>query len=458
MKTDRLSSRLTRLTPAKGLYYLLILLFFVGCNQPQANGENKGTTPNTITTEAVNNAGNKGSDAITVVNWNIEWLGSPTQGPKNKEQQLQNAIKIMGYLKADIYCLCEIVNPAALKKLTSSLGGNYAYALSDYASGASSTRDAGYANSQKLAFIYNKQIFKNIKTSGYLKQNPKTGYYFAAGRYPFELQTTVHTPDLDQKVDFLIIHAKSGADLSSYDRRLQGATILKAALDKDKSEQPFILLGDFNDHVIGSITKGKTSPYDCFMQDPNYYVLTQDLSNLRSTLDYPGVIDQQIISKELNKFYKAASVKIRTDITSVVPDFKNGHTSDHYPVSSIFVFSKALAEAPPLQATASKAVAITTTKSGAAAGEDIDAPQRLQQRIFTASVTTGGILVRAAAKSRNIQFILYNKRQHKVLSVHRKYILKGDSFRIRTPKLYKGDYNLVIFSDHGKQVLPFSVK
>jgi len=449
VKTDRFRSHPIKVMPVKNLYYLLILIFFVGCNQPQANGENKtAAQKNAVTVNGQGNTTNNTADAITVVNWNIEWLGSASHGPKDKEQQLSNTKKILAYLKAGLYCLCEIVDPNALKQLATSLGSRYAYTLSGYASGAASSADPGYDNAQKLAYIYNKDVFKNIHASGYLQHNPKAGYYFAAGRYPFELQATIHTESRDQSVDFLIIHAKSGADRSSYNRRLQGALNLKAALDKDKAGRAFMLLGDFNDHVTGSITNGKGSPYACFVQDPAYHVLTGELKDARSTLDYPGVIDHQIVSEQLYKYYKAGSAKIRTDITQVVPEFNKGQTSDHYPVSSMFVFSSTTAEAPAPEVRGSVAEATD---------ESADAPQRLQQRIFTANVSTGNIMVHATAKTRNIQFILYNKKQHKVLSVHRKYILKGDSFRIRTPSLYKGDYTLVILSDHGKQVLPFSV-
>jgi len=430
----------------KNTYCLLILLFFVGCNQQKANGENKATLGQPA---AQARTASEQKSAVTVVSWNIEWLGSLSNGPRDKGKQLQNTIKVLRYLKADLYCLCEIVDPKSLTTLTAALGSNYACALSGYASGARTSRDPGYANAQKMAFIYNTDRFKNAHTSAYLQADPRAGFYFASGRYPFVLEATVHTAETDQQVDFMIIHGKSGADLGSYDRRLKAADILKTALDKDKKNGSVMLLGDFNDHVKGSITQGKPSPYAAFVQDPSYRVLTLALADQTSTLGYPGVIDQQILSAALNRFYREGSVKIRTDITAAVPDFKRGNTSDHYPVSSVFIFDKERSAAAPL------AAGNTNTTEGSGAS---DLPQNLQQRIFSAQVGTGHIVIRATVKSRNIQFILYNKRQHKVLSVHRKYILKGDSFELKTPQLYKGDYTLVIFSDHGKQVIQFSVK
>ena len=445
--------------PKNSLLYVLILVLFMGCNQPKANGENQATGQSAVQTEVPQASNNNGSSTIKVVNWNIEWLGSASNGPKDKALQLANAIKILQYLKADMYCLCEIVDPQSLKSLTAGLGSAYSYALSDYAAGARSKTDPGYANSQKLAFIYNNQVFKNVQTSGYLRNNARIGYYFASGRYPFELDATVHTAQTVQKLSFLIIHGKSGADPTSYERRLNGATGLKSALDQDKAGQAFILLGDFNDHVNGSITAGKVSAYNCFVADPAYHILTLPLSSQRSTLGYPGVIDQQIISSPLNRFYKAGSTQIRTDVIKVVPDFKSGSTSDHYPVSSEFIFDK------PAATTRIETAADNANKQAAASNHpDTDlaasgaTPQNLQLRIFDATIKTGSIWVTASQKVNNIQFILYNKRQHKVMSVHRKYILKGDTFKIKTPNLYAGDYTLVIFSDHGKQVIAFTVK
>ncbi|SEA03102.1 Metal-dependent hydrolase, endonuclease/exonuclease/phosphatase family [Arachidicoccus rhizosphaerae] len=445
--------------PKNSLLYVLILVLFMGCNQPKANGENQATGQSAVQTEVPQASNNNGSSTIKVVNWNIEWLGSASNGPKDKALQLANAIKILQYLKADMYCLCEIVDPQSLKSLTAGLGGEYSYALSDYAAGARSKTDPGYANSQKLAFIYNNQVFKNVQTSGYLRNNARIGYYFASGRYPFELDATVHTAQTVQKLSFLIIHAKSGADLSSYERRLNAATGLKAALDQDKAGQSFMLLGDFNDHLDGSITAGKPSPYDCFVKDPAYQALTLPLSQQRSTLDYSGVIDQQIISGALYPFYKSGSARIRTDIIRVVPDFKKGHTSDHYPVSSEFIFSgqNMAGKQPGTDSHTAKEMAPTDLPPAPETKETAP-PQNLQLRIFAAAVKTGSILVTASQKSNNIQFILYNKRQHKVLSVHRKYILKGDTFKLKTPSLYAGDYTLVIFSDHGRQVIAFTVK
>ena len=442
-----------------GMLLLLCLLLSTACNN-QAKKQDATSQPVAAQTNRYNSdqpSTAAATQPFSVVNWNIEWLGSTSNGPKDKKAQLANAIKILRYLKADLYCLCEIVDPAALRQLAEGLGKDYGYLVSDYGSGAKTTRDPGYSTTQKLAFIYNKNRVKDIHTEAYLAENPRVGYYFASGRYPFELSATIGSADGAQKVHFMIIHAKSGADKASYDRRLQGALALKAALDQNSSDQLVMLLGDFNDHMQGSITSGKPSPYQAFVEDKDYQVLTLPLSSQRSTLHYQGVIDHQIISGALSKFYIAGSTKIRTDITDVVPSYTKGGTSDHYPVSSDFRFDQHLngtsAVANTQTSKPAKHNPVTASTAGAVA-ESVPATTKN----FTATVKKGSIIIKSAEKSEGIQFILYNQRHNKVLSVHRKYILKGDEFTLRTPDLYKGSYSLHILSNLGQQEIAFSIQ
>ena len=438
-----------RLFTANCLTLLLALLMLASCNDSNNQTANRADQPFRTHSTKDNSDTNKGIEPFTVVNWNIEWLGSTSNGPKNKQAQINNAIKILKYLNADLYSLCEIVDPQTLATLTKALGKKYAYVVSDYGSGAKSSRDPGYLNTQKLAFIYNKDRLKNIKTGGYLQSDPRVGYNFASGRYPFRLTASIQAGNKQKEVDFMIIHAKSGADKSSYERRRQASEALKSALDKDKARTLVMLLGDFNDLVDGSITSGKSSPYQNFIAAPNYLVLTRPLSSERSTLHYSGVIDHQIISSQLSKYYIPGSTKIRTDIISVVPDYKKGGTSDHYPVSSAFNF-----EAVSPASTKTNNTGSTVLRTAKSQNQE----QASNQEVFTAKVSKGSILIHASQKAEGIEFILYNKRGNKVLSVHRKYILKEDNFKLRTPDLYKGDYKLVILSDYGKQQIAFTVK
>lgn len=431
---------------------LLIMLILVACNQHKANGEQgtEQTTGQYSNTEPGTAGDNQ--QLFTVVNWNIEWLGSSANGPKNKGLQLDNAAKILQYLHADLYCLCEIVDPEALKTLAAGLGADFRFQISEYASGAATPDAPAYRKAQKMAYIYNAKLLTGIQTAGFISEHPRTGYYFAGGRYPYLLKGTVHMNDISEDVSFLLLHAKSGSDQSSYQRRKQAATALKLQLDNSYSDKAFMILGDFNDVLEGSITTGLPSPYEAFLTDGKYHALTLEAAakGEKSTLDFPTVIDQQIISASMNKYYVAGSTHIRTDISKVVPDFVRGTTSDHYPVSSSFLFNATRKKRAALLTEPDHSKTVSST-------EAVQPPQKEQIALFAASVQPGSIDITTKLNVRNIQFILYNQGHKKVLSVHRKYINKNDHFQLRTPKLYSGKYSLVIFSDHGKQVVKFSV-
>lgn len=441
----------------KLIHYLLAISMLMSCHnirsdRPNSNAATLAGRARSIAEKTSDTAG----APLTIVNWNIEWLGSTRNGPKNKEQQLAGAAKILQYLHADIYGLCEIVDPAAVKTLTTALGKNYQYVLSDYASGVRTNRDQGYPEAQKLAYIYNTRIFSSVKAGALLQENARAGYYFAGGRYPYQLTASITLNGVTENIILLLLHAKSGADGSSYQRRLQAATLLKSKLDKDFKEQPFIILGDFNDELDGSITPGKASPYAAFLKDPGYHALSWVANEKEnSTLDFPSVIDQQIISAALNKYYVSGSTRIRKDVVKVVPDFLRGTVSDHYPVSSEFLLTAARQAQPSLLAKAQQAGALAsrTNRTGPSTPSFPSEEKATGPTAFTAKLAEKSIEIQTDTKTQNIQFILYNARHNKVLSVRRKYILKGDTFVLRTPKLYPGDYSLVIFSDHGKQVM-----
>ena len=57
-------------------------------------------------------------------------------------------------------------------------------------------------------------------------------------------------------------------------------------------------------------------------------------------INFPNVIDNHIISNEVEPFYVPGSAKIKNDVTSIIPDYVTAHnTSDHYPVFSQYNLS-----------------------------------------------------------------------------------------------------------------------
>lgn len=266
---------------------------------------------------------------LTIVNWNIEWFGSG-RFAGNPDVQETNAGKILHYLEADLYGICEVVDTARFGHMIREyLGTEFRYVISPYP-----------RIDQKLAFVYNKNIFRNIRVRPFMSQSATAAVHFASGRFPFLLSADLAVNGKRHPVHFILLHAKAEADAESYDRRRKGSAELKDSLDVYLNGQHCMVFGDFNDQLNGSILAGRLSPYQNFLDDSGRYrALTLPLNapGYQSTLSFANsVIDQQLVSGKMRYWYKDHSVKIRTDIQTVVPDYRERSTSDHYPVSSAY--------------------------------------------------------------------------------------------------------------------------
>lgn len=281
--------------------------------------------------EDTSNLKNYTNKTITIVNWNIEWFGSSNFGG-NLNVQEANAVKILKFLNADFYGICEVVDTGRFgNMIRKQLGTDYKYAISPYAN-----------ISQKLVFVYNKHIFRNIHTRPFMGLSSNAYKNFASGRFPFLLTGNVVVNNTRQKFCAVLLHAKAYNTTDSYNNRLYASIEMKDSLDTYFQNQNFIVFGDFNDNLNGSITPGKSSPYKNFVDDTQKYMaytLPFNTYGYSSTINYSNsVIDQQIGSAALSRYYVSTSAKIRTDVVDVVNDFKSGNTSDHYPVSSQYYF------------------------------------------------------------------------------------------------------------------------
>ncbi|MFT4093497.1 MAG: endonuclease/exonuclease/phosphatase [Niabella sp.] len=266
---------------------------------------------------------------ITIANWNIEWFGYASQFNGDLDEQEANAGKILKYLDADLYGLCEIADTARFGRMVrSNLSNEYKYVISFYTSGA-----------QKLAFVYNKNIFRKVSVRPFMGVSANAYYNFGY-RYPYILTAEVAVNATKNVVSFILIHAKADADAASYTRRLDGAAEMKDSLDTYYGNKSFIVMGDYNDNLDKSITTGKPTPYQDFLNDSARYnaiTLPLNIPGNQSTLSYANsVIDQQMVSSTMTKWLVTSSVKIRTDVTTVVADYTSGNTSDHYPVTSVY--------------------------------------------------------------------------------------------------------------------------
>lgn len=300
--------------------------------------------------------GQPSSQTLDVVCWNIEWFGSATEGPFNKNLQEQNAVKILRYLDADIYGLSEIVDTARFRRLVDSLGSSkYAYVLSPTCTGVISPAEPNWQTCQKLAFIYNKTIFSNIKSRAFVTNSTAAYSNFATGRLPFLLEANATVDGVTRPVVFIVIHGKSGSTSSDYSRRQGAAREMRDSIEVQFANKNVFIIGDYNDDLQTTISAaavgGTLSSYDVIVRDSSKYnsiSIALSRQGDSSTLSYSSVIDNHIVTRNAALGYVANSVKVRRDITTVVPDYRNRNTSDHWPIYSRYLLNNIPTTAPTI--------------------------------------------------------------------------------------------------------------
>jgi hypothetical protein len=287
-------------------------------------------------------AAQSSANTLDVVSWNIEWFGHTVQYPPDDNLQEANVKKIMRYLDADLYALSEIVDTMRLRRVTDSLGTNFSYVVSPFCSGNTTGTGSTWLSCQKLAFIYNRNVFKNVQTRGLMRNSSAAYYNYASGRLPFMLTADVNINGVSRRINFILIHAKAGSTISDYERRYDGAKELKDSLDLYFSNTANIILGDFNDALdktICTTCPSQLSSFDPIIKDSvdgdHYVSITLPLARagLSSMTNYPNVIDNHVISNEMQLAYIPQSASIRTDVVPLVVQY-GATTSDHYPIFS----------------------------------------------------------------------------------------------------------------------------
>lgn len=286
-------------------------------------------------------------DTLTVVNWNLEWFADGDT--HNPGVQVAGARDIMNELDADVYALCEIVNADSLESLAASLPEDFSAVVSDFGSFAESRQDPDWPEAQKLALVYRTSKVRVLQSRALMASNPNTYYNFSSGRYPFLVRTEVKGADnVWRALDFIVLHAKASSDYQSCQRRTWAALQLKDTLDARFGSARFILLGDYNDDLDGTIcSSGNTSAYQAFVQDStdaNHYVsLTLPLSRAGaySLEGYSNLIDHVVVSNELRQAYVPGSARwLKPDVLAIHPAYTST-ISDHYPILTKFVMNAA---------------------------------------------------------------------------------------------------------------------
>lgn len=261
---------------------------------------------------------------LDVACWNVEWLGSASNGPTNEALQFDNVKQVLLNTDFDVWGLCEVSDFSTYLNLQSQLP-KYESVL------------ASYSQTQKTALFYRKDMFERISFQHVLTESVYN--YNLAGRPPLEVVLRTKNKPVIDTMCFLVVHLKAIADQESYNRRSNASIAIKNDyLDKYRKQMKTIMLGDWNDDLDLSTFSNQPSPFLNFVQDTNYFFTTKLLSEAgKKTYAFidGSFIDHIMINRPLKSFYMSGSTKVLDMMPSYISNFSN-NTSDHYPVVSYF--------------------------------------------------------------------------------------------------------------------------
>ncbi|MFQ3597399.1 MAG: endonuclease/exonuclease/phosphatase family protein [Chloroherpetonaceae bacterium] len=258
------------------------------------------------------------------VTWNIEWFGSPTNGPQDRDLQLRNAARVIRTIDADLYALQEISDNTYFRGLLDTLGSGWKGFV------------APIVQTQRTAYIYKTSTIDSV-SAGFTFT---TGDW-ANGRWPYEFVFDATINGITKRIHAVNIHGKATQDnpIQDYNRRVADSQQLKAWSDANRPTQNLIILGDYNDDVDVSTVNNLPSPYANFVNDSlNYKVVTKSLSLRRLQSQTSGeMIDHIMISNELYGVHMDSTERVENP--SYVGSYLST-TSDHYPVWTRFDFTR----------------------------------------------------------------------------------------------------------------------
>lgn len=292
--------------------------------------------------------------------YNLSFFGSNSSNnptPQKITTQIGNISTVLKRINLDVVGVEEISSDSAFNVLLGTLPNRKAV-VSNRWSYSFDPPDPGFPP-QKTGFIYDSTtvqlveardmfvgLYDSARTglsarlAAYPGGNPQS--FWASGRLPFMATFAVTIGGFAKQIRVIDIHAKSGADVASYNRRVFDAKVLKDSLDAFYSGDNIILVGDFNDRVFGTIYGGGTiSSYKPFVDDnAGYAVLTYPLDQAGrvSFVSGTGLIDHVIVSNELTPFYIANSTDIE-DPRNYISNYGANTASDHLPVYARMNFS-----------------------------------------------------------------------------------------------------------------------
>ena len=265
------------------------------------------------------------SDTVDVGSWNVEWFGSPENGPLDGAVQQANVLTVIKQTNLDMVGLVEVVSEDAFKQLLAGLPAYDGLIVTDprVPNGAISYSP----REQKVALLYKKRFTVDSAKLIVTEQS-----YAFAGRPPMEVHLSFSEAGAPRTLVVIVAHFKAMANLDGYTRRITAANALKQYLDATYATRWVLTVGDFNDDIDSSTYQHKPSPFAPFVTDPNYRFTTDALSaaGTSTTATFSSTIDHHLATNELAaKFVEGSAKVLRPE--AWVADYVL-KTTDHYPV------------------------------------------------------------------------------------------------------------------------------
>jgi uncharacterized protein len=257
--------------------------------------------------------------SLDIATWNIEWFGDTSNGPSDETLQFQNVKRAIETLDKDIYALQEISNVTVFNRLISELPGYNGLI-------------APISPTQRMAYLYKTSTISVIQSG-----SVATTASWANGRFPFMILVDATINGVTTRIRLVNFHAKAFSSESDYNQRVSDANVLKQYADARNVTDKLIILGDYNDRIVSSTWNNATSPYAIFDNDSRYYIVTKPLEVAGAT-SYRSVsmIDHIMINEKLFENHIEGTQRVE-DMGFITGFLSN--TSDHYPVSTRFVFA-----------------------------------------------------------------------------------------------------------------------
>ena len=263
-------------------------------------------------------------DTLDVATWNIEWFGSPHEGPSDEARQLAGARALVAGLDLDLWGVEEVVSADQFDDLLAGLP--YAGLL---ANDASVEGNSSYgAGEQKVGIIYRPDQLEVIAARIILREHS----WDFAGRPPLE----VALRDAGGGVfHVIVLHAKAARAFADWERRRDGSLALAEYLAGERAGDDVIVIGDYNDDLDES-TRGPSTPSPYANLAASWFFATWAIAaaDEPTALFSDQPIDHALAAGALADAYVDGSAEVfRAD--DYIDDY-GWTTSDHLPVMMRF--------------------------------------------------------------------------------------------------------------------------